>query len=207
MKVVVFGATGTIGTYLVEQLLAAGHAVTAFGRDPSRLSVSDRQLAFVQGDVLSDQDRVRAAVTGQDAVLVALGGGLRGRVRAEGTHSIVAAMKEVGTRRLVCQTTLGGGDSFDNLDFKWRMIFRLPLRWALSDHERQEACVRRSELDWTIVRPAAFTDGPLTGDYQHGFPGTARGLTLTISRADVAHFMIDQLTDGHYRGRCVSISY
>jgi putative NADH-flavin reductase len=62
-------------------------------------------------------------------------------------------------------------------------------------------------LDWTIIRPGAFTDGPKTGKYRHGFPGTDRSLTLKISRADVADFMLRQLTDGAYLHKTPGLSY
>ena len=65
----------------------------------------------------------------------------------------------------------------------------------------------RSDLDWTIVRPAAFTDGELTGAYRHGFPPTKRDLSLKISRADVAGFMLDQLTDDTYLRKTPGLSY
>jgi hypothetical protein len=117
-------------------------------------------------------------------------------------------MEEAGVRRLVCQTTLGVGESSDNLDFFWRhVMFGLLLRGAFADHEQQEAHVKGSDLDWTIVRPAAFTDGGRTGAYRHGFSPTKEGLSLKISRADVAEFMLDQLTDDAYIRQTPGLSY
>ena len=111
-------------------------------------------------------------------------------------------------RRLVCQTTLGAGDSSGNLDFFWKhVMFGLLLREAFADHEQQEAHVRGSDLDWTIVRPAAFTDGGRTGEYRHGFPPSKKGLKLVISRANVAGFMLDQLADDAYLRRAPGLSY
>lgn len=207
MKILIFGATGTIGSHLVSQALAAGHGVTAFVRTPSKLTVSHPNLSIVQGDVLTDQDRVADAVAGQDAVFVALGAGLKGRVRSEGTRNIISAMQHAGVRRLICQTTIGAGESFGNLNLKWKFVFRVPLRRALADHELQEEYVLRSELAWTIVRPAAFTDGPKTSSYKHGFPSTEKNLALKISRADVAQFMLKQLEDDTYMLKSVSLSY
>ncbi len=206
MKSLIFGATGTLGIHILNQSLAAGHTVTAFVRTPSKLTVEHANLNIVQGDVLRDADKVASAVAGQDAVLVALGAGLKGRVRSEGTGNIVAAMEHAGVCRLICQTTLGAGDSFGNLSLKWRFVFRVPLRWALLDHQRQEEWVRQSKLDWTIVRPAAFTDGPVTNRYKHGFPASEQNLALSISRADVAHFMLRQLEDDSYHSQIVSLS-
>lgn len=207
MKVLVFGATGSVGRHVVEQGLERGHEVTAFVRDPSGLDAAREGLTVFRGDVL-DAASVERAVRGQEAVLCSVGAGRKGRIRSEGTRNIVRAMEEAGVRRLVCQSTLGAGGSRGNLDFFWKhVMFGLLLRDAFADHEQQEAYVRESALDWTIVRPAAFTDGGRTGEYRHGFPPTKKGLKLKISRADVAGFMLDQLADGTYLRQTPGLSY
>lgn len=207
MKVLVFGATGSVGRHVVEQGLARGHEVTAFVRDSSGLDVEHGGLTVFRGDVL-DGASVERAVRDQEAVLCSIGAGRKGRVRSEGTRNIVRAMEETGVRRLVCQTTLGAGESRGNLDFFWKhVMFGLLLRDAFADHEQQEVYVRESTLDWTIVRPAAFTDGGRTGEYRHGFPSTKKGLKLKISRADVAGFMLDQLTDDTHLRQTPGLSY
>ena len=198
MKLIIFGATGTVGRHLVAQALSQGHRVTGFARRPSALEADHPHLTRRAGDVL-DPDAVAHAVEDHDAVLIALGAGRKGEVRSLGTGHVVDAMRRHGVRRLVCQTTLGAGDSRAALNFFWkRIMFGFLLREVYADHEAQEARVRESELDWIIVRPGAFTDGPATGAYRHGFPPTERDLSLKISRADVAHFMLRQLTDDSY---------
>jgi len=207
MKIVVFGATGSIGRHVVEQALEQGHHVTAFTRDPARVDRGHERLQVVRGD-LSDPAAVAGAVAGQDAVIVALGDGRKGEIREAGTAAVVEAMERAGVRRLVCQSTLGVGDSRGNLNFLWkRIMFGLLLRAAYADHVRQEKRVERSGLDWTIVRPAAFTDGPRTGGYQRGFAGDDRSTTLKISRADVADFLLEQLADDRYLHRTPAIAY
>ena len=207
MRVVVFGATGSVGRHVVEQGLARGHDVTAFVRDPPGLDLAHEGLTVFRGDVL-DAASVERAVRGQGAVLCSIGAGRKGRVRSEGTRNIVRAMEGAGVRRLVCQTTLGTGESSGNLNFFWKhFMFGLLLRDAFADHEQQEAHARRSALDWTIVRPAAFTDGGRTGEYRHGFSPSKKGLKLKISRADVAEFMLDQLTDDAYLHQTPGLSY
>lgn len=198
MKLIIFGATGTVGRPLVEQALAQDHQVTAFARNPAVLSSDDAKLALRAGDVL-DPVAVADAVAGHDAALITLGSGRKGTVRSVGTRHVIDAMEEHGLRRLVCQTTLGCGDSWANLNFFWkRVMFGGFIREAFADHEAQEAYVRASTLDWTLVRPAAFTDGGLSGAYRHGFPATTRDITLKIPRADVADFMLRQLGDDTY---------
>lgn len=209
MKLLIFGSTGSIGRQLVQQALEQGHTVTAFARDPAKLDIQHTNLKVVQGDVM-DFTSVEQAVQDQDAVLCVLGsGGKRtGITRSEGTRQIIQAMEKAGIRRLICQTTLGAGDSWGNLNFFWKYImFGTLLREVFADHERQENEVKQSHLDWTIVRPGAFVDGNRTGKYRHGFPGNDKTTKLKISRADVADFLLKQLADDSYLYKTPGVSY
>ncbi|MEM1255569.1 MAG: SDR family oxidoreductase [Cyanobacteria bacterium P01_H01_bin.21] len=209
MKLLIFGATGTVGSQVVEQALTQGHTVTAFSRNPQKLDTQHPNLKYFQGDVM-DFAAVEQAVQGQDAVVCVLGSGqkLTGTVRSEGTQNIVKAMEQSGIRRFICQSTLGAGDSWGSLNFYWKYImFGLILRNVFADHQRQENGVKQSQLDWTIVRAGSFIDGECTGQYRHGFPGTDATSKLKISRADVADFILKQLTDNTYLHKTPSLSY
>ena len=207
MKLLIFGSTGSIGQHLIEQALTQGHSITAFARDPSKLNVKHPNLKFFQGDVM-DLSSVEKAMKSQDVVLCSLGAGRKGNVRSKGTRHIIRAMENSGVKRLICQSTLGAGDSRVTLNFFWKYImFGLLLRKAYEDHEIQEKYVKESNLDWIIVRPAAFADGSLTGKYQQGFFTSPKGITLKISRADVADFMLKQLSDNTYLKKAPGQSY
>jgi putative NADH-flavin reductase len=206
MRIIIFGSTGSVGQLLVEQALQS-HTVTAFVRNPSKIAVTHPNLTIAQGDVL-DQSAVVRAIGGHDAVFCVIGAGRNGKIRSEGTRNIIHGMQQVGVKRLICQSSLGVGDSKGNLNFFWKYImFGMLLKDAYRDHEEQERIVMKSNLEWTIVRPGAFTNGPLTGKYRHGFDGNAEGLTLKISRADVAHFLLKQLTDNRYVRKAAGQSY
>ncbi|WP_433730518.1 NAD(P)-dependent oxidoreductase [Nocardia sp. CA-129566] len=206
MRIAVFGATSTVGRLVVEQALAQGHEVTAFTRNAASVGQRHERLHIVEGNVL-DTNSVERAVVGQDAVLISLGAGRKGVIRAEGTRAVIEAMNRTGVERLICQTTLGVGDSQGNLNFLWKYVmFGMLLRQAYADHVEQEECVRASNLDWTIVRPSAFTDGPRTDAFRRGFGADEKGLSLKIARADIAAFMLEQLTDATYTHRAAGIS-
>ncbi|MBS3968186.1 MAG: SDR family oxidoreductase [Truepera sp.] len=209
MKLVIFGSTGGIGRQLVAQALEQGHTVAAFARNPSKLELKHINLRVVQGDAL-DPASVEKAVQGQDAVLSSLGAGASpfGTIRAEGTRNIVQAMEKTGARRLICVSTIGVGDSWDNLDFLWKyLMFGLLFRSVYKDHVRQEEYVKQSRLEWTIIRPAGLTDGDRTGDYRHVFPGTDKPIKGRVSRADVADFMLKELADRAYLHKTPGVSY
>ena len=208
MKVIVFGATGTVGRLAVEELLKAGHSVTAFARSPQKLGMSAPGLRLFAGDALRSED-VAAAVEGQEAVVVTLGAGMSRRsvIRSQGTLNVIKAMQAHGVRRLICQSTLGARDSWPTLNFWWkRVMFGALLAPVFRDHELQEQLVEASGLDWTIVRPGAFTDAATRRPVIEDVPNTARGLDLKIARSDLARFLTRQLAESTYLGRAVGLS-
>ena len=208
MHLTVFGASGSIGSLVVDQALAAGHTVTAHTRDTARVvarpAYADR-LQVVAGDVTDPAD-CRRALQDADAVAVTLGAGRHGAVREAGTRAVVAAMSDAGVSRLVVQSTLGIGDSRVHLDWWWRRVmFGLLLRAAYADHERQEEVVRASDLDWTILRPSAFTDDPVPG-VRAGFGPDQDGLRLKVARRDVAVAVLAAAADRSHLREAVSLS-
>lgn len=210
MKVVIFGSTGTIGKHLVEQSLEQGHQVLAFCRNAEKLDMfRNPNLEIKEGDVFNLED-VSSAIKNQEIVIVALGSGKSRKsvVRSQGTKNIITAMKSNGVNRLICQSTLGTYESNQNLNFFWKYImFGWYLKQIFLDHELQERYVQNSGLDWTIIRPGAFTDGERTQNYKHGFGADAKSLKLKISRADVADFILKQVTDTYYLYKTPGLSY
>mgnify|MGYP000438889270 CR=1 FL=1 len=210
MKVIVFGATGTIGKHLVSQALNQGHQVTAFCRDRQKLNeFNNSQLTIFEGDVL-DSESVSNSMKNQEVVFIALGSGKnrKSTVRSTGTKHIIAAMKKNGVERLICQSTLGAGESQGNLNFFWKHImFGWFLKQVFLDHELQEKYVMESNLDWTIARPGAFTDGEHTSEYRHGFATNDKSVKLKISRADVADFLLKLIPSNSYLHQTPGLSY
>ncbi|WP_300033428.1 NAD(P)-dependent oxidoreductase [uncultured Roseobacter sp.] len=208
MKVIVFGATGTLGKIVTRQLAQQGHVVTAFARNAENAAIDLPAVRGVSGDAL-DAQAVAKALEGHDAVVVTLGAGMnrRSRIRSQGTLNIIRGMQQHGVRRLICQSTLGAHESWGNLNFFWkRIMFGALLRPVFQDHELQEQLVRASGLDWTIVRPSAFDTGPATGGYREGFAPSERRLSLKIPLGDIAAFLARQLAEAQYLHRAVGIS-
>lgn len=200
-RVLIIGATGGTGRQLVMQALERRYAVTALVRDPSRLQVDHPQLTVMRGDVL-DESSVEAAMRGQEAVLCALGHKrffYPTRILSEGTRNILRAMEIHGVARLVCETSLGIGDSAGRMGLYYT-LFVIPviLPFYYWDKTRQERMIARSNAEWVIVRPGVLTNGQKRG---HSRPGHRVGsffFTVRISRADVADFMLNQLTSDTY---------
>jgi putative NADH-flavin reductase len=209
MKLIVLGATRGVGRNFTEQALAEGHSVTAVVREPSNFELKHNNLQVMKGDVM-DFGSVEQVIRNHEAVISAIGSppSSTDKVRSEGTQNIIRAMDKNGIRRLISVSSLGVGDSKVMLPFLFKyIIVPLFLRKAFADHEIQENYIRQSNLDWTIVRPAALTDGARTGIYKHSFPVTEKGLKSKISRADVADFMLKQLNDKTYFRKTTGVSY
>jgi putative NADH-flavin reductase len=207
VKVLIIGATGATGQILMREALEQGHEVTALARDPSTLAPEDPRLRVLQGNAL-DMTSVEAAVAGQDAVLSALGtrSTKPTTLFSESTHNLISAMNKHGVRRLVCISGIGVGDSKGHVGFLYDRIIRpFVVKNVYEDKERQEEAIKQSDLDWVIVRPAQLTDEPARGKYSVFLGGS---YTATkISRADVASFMLAQLTDDTYVRKTPVISY
>ncbi|GJM41562.1 MAG: hypothetical protein DHS20C20_18440 [Ardenticatenaceae bacterium] len=194
MKVTVFGATGGTGQEIVQQALDAGHEVTALVRDSSKLDLKHDKLYFVIGDVLNPE-KVEEALAGSEAVCCSLGNTANNPdfVVSTGTKNIIDSMTKQNIKRLVVVSALGVGDSRDRVSRSFKVLMKTVLRKAYEDKERQEQLVRDSGLDWVIVRPGGLTNGPATGDFEFGLDPSIGG--GQVSRADVACFVLQQLSD------------
>jgi putative NADH-flavin reductase len=210
MRVTVFGASGATGRQLIDQSLAQGHHVTAFVRTASRLGARPEQLNVVVGDV-AEAAIVASAVEGRHGVLCALGAASplrRDPTLVEGVRHIVAAMEQHGVRRLVYLSFLGVPEGRHQLSVVGRyLIAPLLLRNVVADHTAKERIIRRSTLEWVIVRPPRLTNGARCGSYRSGMVVRATSVVPSISRADLAEFMLRQLSDDTYVREAPAIMY
>lgn len=209
MKVLILGATGSLGRHLLSQATERGYEVTVLVRDRKRLGGWGQISRVIEGDAL-DPEVVDHAVQGQDAVIYALGTRRLFQsttLFSDSTRILIAAMERHGFPRLVAITGLGAGDSRGHGGFLYDKIF-LPilLNRVYADKDRQEALIRHSRLEWVILRPAIFTKGPKRGNLR--VETELQAVTIRkISRADVAAFALDQLTDNRYVGKAPLIGY
>jgi uncharacterized protein YbjT (DUF2867 family) len=203
LRVLVIGATGGTGRQLVQRALDQGHQVTAFVRNPSKLALEHANLRIVKGNVL-DYASVESAMRGQSAVLCALGHKrffYPNKIQSNGMRNILRAMKACDVPRLVSESALGIGNSVGRLGLP-HTFFVLPLilPFYMWDKLRQEELIIASDRDWVIVRPGMLTNGAATGSYRHGRKVGNYFWPVRIARADVADFMLKQLTDDAYIG-------
>ena len=196
MNILVIGATGGTGQAIVREALAHGHEVTALVRSRVKAGPLLPGARLEEGDA-RDPSAMSRALDGCEAVISALGTRKISLFRqvtlmSEGTRTLLNAMTKQGVTRFVCITGVGAGDSVGHGGFLYdRLIKPILLRTIYEDKDRQEAIIKKSGLDWVIVRPTALTDTPANGRIRaltdlKGFHGGK------ISRADVATFVVAQ---------------
>lgn len=223
MRVTIFGATGGVGRHAVKLAVESGHDVTAVVRSPEKLETDVR---FITADLATASvESISNAVRDADGVLSCLGP--RSKVEAQagivtrGTRLIVAAMKETDARRLIAISAVPVGtisspgrpnppkrDPGDGFMVRTVLtpIVKAVFRDTYRDLAEMEDVIRESGLDWTIARPPRLLDKKLTGRYRTDAVQNLAG-GRAVSRADLAHFMVNALETPGTIGQAVRIAY
>jgi nucleoside-diphosphate-sugar epimerase len=212
MNVTVFGATGAIGSLTVDELLADGHTVTAYARNPNKIPTEWGDRVRVIIGELSDADAIDHAVQSADAVVSALGPSLDRKATEmpviDGTRHILDAMKRHGVPRYIGHGTPSVLDPQEKPTWQTSLVGflgRTGLPRAYNELTGMTDLIKNAEVDWTIVRFTAPTNKPKTGKLRVGFYGTNR-IGFAVSRADIAAFTAAQVDDDTYLNRAPAIS-
>lgn len=208
MRVLVLGATGATGREVTAQALEQGHSITVLVRHPERLENMSKAINVRIGDVADGSPALANAVTGQDAVISALGVGKSLKsdgLIARSAPLIIRAMSSEDFSRLIFLSACGVGRTMEDVPLLPRLFMRLVLRDIFADKEAGENYILKSNLDWTIVYPTMLTNGPRTGKYRAAEHLELRGFP-TLSRANVAHFLVRQLSERQYSRKGVVLS-
>lgn len=204
MRVLVLGAGGKTGDLVVARALAAGHDVTAFVHDHT--SRQDERARVIVGDT-ENPAAVEQAVAGQDAVIDAIGGKTpykKTDLESKTARHVVDAMQMHNVRRLVVVSMMGVGDSKSQSPFWYEFVLKPTfLRGADKDKARMESVVSGSGLEYVIARPPLLTDEAAQGCSLVIAPESTGH---SITRADLAQFLVDQLTCDDYLGQAVVVA-
>lgn len=220
-RVLVYGATGKVGSQAVNEALERGHIVTAVSRDPARITVTHDHLTAVKGDVL-DPVSVADLVAGQDVVIISVRGVLgkskdpKDAVPYIAVENVVDVLRGMGESapRLI---HVGGSGS---LVVKPGVVYAdtLPMiaipRKLQTEIEGQVLALQYlrmvTDVDWTYATPAKnFTNGKRTGVFRIGGDQLLESKSgrSRISRADFAVAMIDEVENGQFIQQRFSVVY
>ncbi len=206
MKIAVFGATGKTGQIFVQKAIEAGHTVNALSRQkPTGPTSTQRDVTWIIGSA-HDDPAVAACLEGQDCAISFLGNFNKkpNTEMSDATSSILAAMTAQNVKRFVVITTIGTGDSYKPMtSFVFKMIIKTVARNIWRDRDRQEAVIKASNADWTIIRPGGLRDDPEAKTYQISPSNGPFPKKIAIPRADVAAFGLKALSDNTLIGKTV----
>jgi len=209
MRILVVGASQGTGALAVEEALKRGHLVTAFARNPQRLSLDNPNLTRSSGN-FHELASVQSAVPGHDAVIITESAtSLRAFKETPnyfslGTGYVIEAMKAHGVKRLVVLSALGTGESAKLMNVILRtLVIGWLLKIPFEDHVRQEQLTRDSGLDWVIARPTRLTNGLARKQYQK--KSALEPVPNAISRADVADFLLEAVETDQWLHQAVQL--
>lgn len=213
MQIAILGATGRIGSHLVDWAVNEGHSVHVLARSTAYPGMSPSGPAnpapvLTQGDAL-DPVAVAKVIAGSEAVLSALGprGAKTPGLLTGAAAAITGAMEQAGIRRLICVSAAGAYITADpHMNPLVKLILPRILAKQFADVRGMEDVIRRTDLDWTLVRATRLVNSPLTGRYRVSpdYPPRGGG---KISRADVAHFMEAALTERTWVRAAPALAY
>ena len=201
MNILVLGGNGRTGRLVVERALAAGHTVTAFSRDPSKVKLRDERLSVANGDARYISD-LNAALEGQDAVVDTIGGGER-KLIEKTTASLVTAMRESGVKRVVYMSTFIATPNF-RPSGTMRLFPRL-VRGMAQDDQAGVRLIEGSDLDWTIVYATLLKSKPGVGFRPVGADETVT-VKNHVNRAAVAECLLEAVADRATVGQALLIT-
>jgi nucleoside-diphosphate-sugar epimerase len=209
MKLLIFGATGPSGRILVQRALAAGHEVSVYARNPSKLGDLQGKVTIEPGE-LTDAAAIERAVLGKEAVISLLGpaGRSAGTPISDGMKLIVASMERHNVRRLIATATPSASDAQD----QFRLSFWLAVKavkglagTAYQDIVSTAATIRESKLDWTIARLPMLSNKQTTHPAA-GYVGDPKIRLFSLSRYALADFLLAQLTETTWLRKAPALS-
>lgn len=205
MKLVIFGATGHLGKFVLEEALNAGHQVSVLVRHPEKL-LPQKNLEIIHGDALSIND-VLQIIKGKEAVISVISEGpeIINNTQSVAVGNMIKAMQQTGVKRIICMGANG------ILQFnKHELIRDRPnypkLYLALSyEHSAVNQQLHATHLDWTQVCPPTIIAAPSDGKYlvkADYLPSK----NMEANAGNIGAFMMKELNENNFLSKRVGIT-
>lgn len=206
MNILILGATGRVGSQLVNYALHDKHHVTALVRSPEKIQINNEHVTIIRGNVLNKED-IERAMYGIDVVISTLSTD-GAKTLSESMPHIIEAMENEGIQRIITVGTAGilqSRTTPDLLRYQSSESKRKLTR-AAEDHHKVYDLLKQSSLQWTIVCPTYLPDGDRLGEYRverDYLP--VDGAKIHVS--DTAEFTYKQIYSNKYIKSRVGIAY
>jgi len=210
LNILIIGAYGGIGKNAVEIALNKGHYVTAMVRDPAKLAITHSNLKIVKGDIMHPET-FENYLNNQDAIISAVGGKMNEptTLYSEGNNNLLKAMKKMNINRAffisAAAIEISPVQPFI-IRLATKYIVQKLFGWGYADQRVMEKLVKESNINWTVMRPPRLTNKPATGNYRIAINSFLKKC-LSISRADVAGFMVDNINNEKTYKAIIEISH
>jgi putative NADH-flavin reductase len=206
MNILLLGATGRVGSTILDMLLKTEHCVTVLVREPNKLSFQRSNLKIITGDVLNPET-LSNALSGIDGVISSLNTDGNDTL-SKTTERIIPLLVSNNIKRIVTIGTAGILNSrIDSTTLRYKSSeSKRKSQTAAQDHEKAYNLFQKSNLDWTIICPTYLPEGEITKQYRiedDFLPLNGQ----SISTGDTAHFAVNEFFDCNYIGKRVGISY
>lgn len=197
MKICILGSTGFLGKVLLAKAIQAGYQVRTLVRDPDRLGEFRDQVEFITGTVFDPQD-ISETVRGTEVVLSTVGPPQRGPVDpqkyGQAMEQLIAELRSHGITRYI---HTGGAvhDGGENEEWTFgrralRMFLNLVFKQGLVAKHMEWEALKRSDLEWTLVRPPRIAASPPRGTLVADGKNLA---SLQVNVEDLADFVLEQI--------------
>lgn len=206
-RILLFGATGRTGRHVLSYALEKGYSVTALVRNPEKLAIESKHLKVVKG-YPTNADDVKFAMAECDILISTLSALSQNEAisfrKVEAPHTLetsirnaIQSMHEFEKKRIIILSSIGAGDSFHLAPWYMRLFIKISnFKIVFADHNRQEALVMGSNLDWTIARPVALNDDITIRKLAVSYTQTPS--PFRISRKQLAKFLVDCIDDSDF---------
>lgn len=206
--IALFGGSGATGNAVIRHAMARGFKLRLLVRKADSIRIRSGLMELIEGS-LTDPGDVRLCLKGCDTAICVFGqrSPYNDIFCEAATRTIVKSMKKTGVSHLICQTGAMIGEYPGNRTLPFRLmtaLFNRRLPQMAADRAAQEDAIRQSGLAWTLVKPARLSSAKPKGKWFLG-PGVRAGLLSSISREDLADFLLEEAVNPHFVGQAVFI--
>ena len=214
MRVAVFGATGSVGSLVVQALLDRGHEAVGVSR-----SAPTKQYQGKYGSIVGDMTYpafIQSVMADCDGLIFCVGQRLKSPknlfsknlspadIRTQIMKAIIQVIGSDHNKRLIYLSAFGAGTDLKKHALIFRIVLRLSsLGASYEDHNQAERAVRASKTNWTIVRPPGLTDKdnlvPL-------FDAQGRWTSfMTVTRKSLARYLVQTLENTNMNRQTLTV--